>query len=103
MNKNDLLLIEFERYLIRKYGTFQKEVVFSKIMDTSRRFRADYLITEPPTIIEINGGEWVSGRHNRGSSYGEDLMKSNIANINGFCYLQFTYTHLKNLDYMKIL
>lgn len=98
----NLFLLEFEKYINLRYNV-KKEVVFNKIMDTKRRFRADYLLNDN-IIVEINGGQWVNGRHNRGGKgYGNDLTKSNIANFNDFKYFQFTYEMLKSLEYENFI
>ena len=102
--KNRLLLKEFERFLKKNNLKFAKEVVFSKIMTTKRKFRADYFIPKMEIIIEINGGQYMNGRHNRGGKgYENDLVKSNLANINGFYYLQYTYQQLSKQLYASDL
>lgn len=98
-----ILIYEFEGYLRQHYGGFQKEVVFSSIMPTTRKFRADYYLPNDKVIIEINGGEYMQGRHTRGKGYNEDLIKSNLAQTNGFRYYQFTYSHLQNLAYRDFI
>lgn len=100
--KNKALLQEFETFLSRLGLEFEKEIVFNTIMPTKRQFRADYYIPNSRTIIEINGGQFIGGRHNRGGKgYENDLMKSNLANTNNFIYLQFTYEMLARLEYHK--
>jgi hypothetical protein len=90
---------EFEDYLSSKDLLFDKEIVFSKIMDTKRRFRADYSIMLD-TIVEINGGQWTGGRHNRGGKgYENDLTKLNLAQKHGFKIYQFTYEMLLRQEY----
>jgi len=101
---NILLLKEFEQFLSKNNLQFSKEVVFSNIMPTKRQFRADYFILKMRIIIEINGGQYMTGRHNRGGKgYENDLVKSNLANINGFYYLQYTYQQLSKQLYVKDL
>lgn len=101
MRRHEILKLEFERYL--KRYRYMKEVMFSTIMPTSRRFRADYYLPDKKMIIELNGGKWTVGRHQRGDGYERDLQKSNIANINGFIYLQFTYDQLSRLEYRDFI
>jgi len=96
------VLREFERYLASQYGKVQKEVVFSSFMPTQRKFRADYLVQK--SIIEINGGQWVNGRHNQGGAgYETDLSKMNLAQACGFRYFQFTYEQLLRREYKRYL
>lgn len=101
--KRTALLIELERYLHNNFAIVKQEVVFSKIMDTTRKFRADYLIEDTKTIIEVNGGSWINGRHNRGGKgYENDLTKLNLAQMNGYKVIQFTYEMLEREEF-KIL
>ena len=101
--KNKALLIELETYL-GGYGEVIKEAIFKDIMDTDRRFRADYYIPSINCIVEVNGGQLISGRHNRGGKgYENDLTKLNIAANNGIKVFQFTYEMLENLDYKNYL
>jgi len=92
------VLIEFVRYIRSKYDVSQ-ENQYSKIMNTTRRFKTDYYL-QPNILIEINGGQWNNGRHNRGGKgYENDLTKLNIAQHNGFKVYQFTYEMLARLEY----
>ena len=100
------LILEFEQYLKSKDIFFYRETPFSEMMETSRRFRADYSFCHPQLakdyIVEINGGQWIRGRHNRGGvGYENDLQKSNLANINDFVYLCYTYEMLAKLEYKE--
>jgi very-short-patch-repair endonuclease len=100
--KNKILLRLFEQYIRGRYSV-RKEVVFSHIMDTKRKFRADYLLDEK-IIIEINGGQFINGRHNRGGKgYENDLTKLNLAQSNGFKVFQFTYEMLSRKEFVIYL
>jgi very-short-patch-repair endonuclease len=46
---------------------------------STRQWRADYAHIESLTIIEIDGGVWSGGRHNRGQGYIDDCRKLNAA------------------------
>jgi hypothetical protein len=47
-------------------------------------------------MVEINGGVFVNGRHTRGGGgYETDLIKLNLAQMNGFKVFQFTYQMLE--------
>jgi len=70
-------------------------------MKTTRRFRADYCIKNKFIVIEVNGGQFTGGRHNRGGKgYENDLTKGNIASLNGWVYLQYTYQMLKRDEHI---
>jgi len=99
-----LVIIEFEKHLISKFKEFRKEVVFSSIMNTKRQFRADYFLPEYNIIIEVNGGQWTSGRHTRaGKGYENDLTKLNLAQYHGYAIYQFTYEMLLRMEYKEYL
>jgi Uncharacterized protein conserved in bacteria len=42
----------------------------------NRNFRADFAHPDSKTAIEIQGGIWISGRHNRGSGYTKDCKRT---------------------------
>lgn len=70
---------------------FDKEYRFSDL----RRWRADYRITNrlrngQMMLVEIEGGLFISGRHNRGSGYQKDLDKYNHAVKLGYGVLRFS-------------
>lgn len=98
-----LQILALKSFLIKNKIPFDTEVVFNKIMDTKRRFRADYLINNN-IILEINGGQWTNGRHNRGGKgYENDLTKMNLSQENGFKYIQFTYEMLQRKEYEQTI
>jgi len=101
--KNEILLIELEQFFAELKLEVQmkpKEAVFSKIMPTKRKFRADYYLPAQKIILEVNGGQFSDGRHTRGGKgYENDLVKSNLASLNGFFYLQYTYQMLATGTY----
>jgi very-short-patch-repair endonuclease len=45
----------------------------------ARQWRADYAHIEALVIVEIDGGVWSGGRHNRGQGYIDDCRKLNAA------------------------
>ena len=91
--------------LLREYDhKTVKEVTFNKIMNTKRLFRADFFCPKLSLIVEVNGGQYIGGRHNRGGvGYESDLEKLNIAQANGIFVLQFTYEMLERGEHHKIL
>lgn len=57
---------------------------------TRRKWRFDYAIPAYRIAIEIDGGVWVYGRHNRAEGYIADLQKFNEAAAAGWLVLKFT-------------
>ena len=56
----------------------------------TRKWRFDYAFVNQKVAIEIDGGVWISGRHNRASGYVKDLEKFNAAAALGWVVLKFT-------------
>jgi hypothetical protein len=56
----------------------------------NRKWRFDLLLKDGKTAIEIEGGIWSEGRHNRGQGYQEDLDKYNEAAKMGFRVYRFS-------------
>ena len=49
-----------------------------------RRWRADFAHLPSRTLIEIEGGIYVHGRHNRGAGFAADLEKYLAATLDGW-------------------
>lgn len=102
--KNKVLYQELYK-LLKEYDSETKsEVMFNRIMETKRQFRADFFCPKLKLIVEVNGGQYINGRHNRGGKgYENDLLKLNLAQANGLSVLQFTYEMLERGEHFKIL
>ena len=73
--------------MLRAYGVqFEREYRFAP----PRRWRADFAVPARRLLIEVQGGHWVDGRHNRGSGYAADLERQNAAQLAGWTILQYT-------------
>ena len=82
-----LLAVQLEQAGI----SFEREYRFAK----PRRWRADFQIGCKHTmgrdiLVEIDGGTWISGRHNRGSSIAKDYEKGAAAAILGYRVIHAT-------------
>ena len=55
-----------------------------------RKWRFDYAFPNEKIAIEIDGGVWTLGRHNRPKGYIADLEKFNEAAALGWVVLKFT-------------
>lgn len=64
----------------------QREYVFYP----GRKWRADFAHIGTRTLIEIEGGQWVQGRHNRPQGYAADCEKYNAAADVGFRVFRLT-------------
>ena len=69
-----------------------------------RKWRFDYAIPVHKIAVEVDGGVWINGRHNRASGYVKDLDKFNVAASMGWVVLKFTQDNLlrsATLDLIK--
>ncbi len=55
-----------------------------------RKWRFDFCHMPSMTAIEIEGGTWKGGRHNRGSGYEADCHKYNAAAAMGYVVFRLT-------------
>jgi very-short-patch-repair endonuclease len=58
--------------------------------ELKRKWRFDFAIPEAMLAIEIEGGLWITGRHNRASGFVKDMEKYNTAATLGWRVLKFT-------------
>ena len=58
-----------------------------------RRWRVDFCYSDLMLAVEIEGGEWVNGRHNR--ALAKDAEKYNELVLLGYRLLRFTGSQLK--------
>ena len=56
----------------------------------TRKWRFDYAFPSLRVAVEIDGGVWTYGRHNRASGYINDMAKFNEAAAMGWTVLKFT-------------
>lgn len=56
----------------------------------TRKWRSDFAFPKEKILVEVEGGIWNNGRHNRGSGYQKDCEKYNRAAIEGWLVLRFT-------------
>ena len=59
-----------------------------------RKWRADFAHLPSRTLIEIEGGAWVAGRHNRGSGFVRDAEKYLEATLFGWRVVRLTERQL---------
>lgn len=63
--------------------------------DTSHKWRADFAWLQQKLIVEVEGGTWSNGRHNRGKGYEADCVKYNAAVKQGWRLLRYTTDMVK--------
>ena len=55
-----------------------------------RKWRFDFAIPDKKIALEIEGGIWTEGRHNRPVGYTNDCEKYNVATMLGWRVFRFT-------------
>jgi len=55
-----------------------------------RKWRFDFAWPHCRIAVEVEGGIWIRGRHNRGAGYAKDTEKYNAAALMGWRVLRFT-------------
>jgi very-short-patch-repair endonuclease len=60
------------------------------IFHPTRKWRFDFCFKELMFAVEIEGGSWAGGRHNRGQGFNDDCIKYAEAQIYGWTVLRVT-------------
>ncbi len=68
-----------------------------------RKWRFDLAWIEQKLAVEVEGGIWTYGRHNRAASFIKDMEKYNEACLLGWNLLRFTTDMVKNGEAVNML
>ena len=69
-----------------------------------RGWRFDLCWASFRVAVEVEGGTWKNGRHNRGQGYEDDCVKYNEAALAGWTLLRFTTSQITRgeaVEYIK--
>ena len=69
----------------------------------TRRWRFDLAFLESKLAVEVEGGIWTYGRHNRAIRFIKDMEKYNQACLLGWNLLRFTTEMVKKGESIKII
>ena len=69
----------------------------------NRKWRFDFAWPDEKIAAEVNGGTWIQGRHNRGSSIKAEYDKLNAAVLGGWRVLLFTAEHIKTGEALNVI
>lgn len=92
-----ILLLAFENLLFsiasKKGFRVEREYKFARHLGFQYRF--DYAIPSIKIAFEIEGGIYIYGRHNSPVGYTEDIIKYNLATLEGWKVYRFTTEMLR--------
>lgn len=69
----------------------------------TRRWRFDYAWPHIKVALEIEGGAWTNGRHNRATGFLADMEKYNAATVLGWQLLRVTPSKLYTPYMLELL
>jgi hypothetical protein len=69
----------------------------------ARRWRLDYAWPVYKVALEVEGGVWVKGRHNRGGGFLKDMEKYNHATTQGWRLLRCTPDTLLSTETLDLV
>ncbi len=68
-----------------------------------RRWRFDYAWPDERLALEVEGGIWIGGRHNRGSGFVKDMEKYNRAACMGWRIIRCQPNELTKLTTISLI
>lgn len=77
----------------------EKEYKFHK----KRQWRADYAHIPSRTLIEIEGGVWIRGRHIRPQGFMKDIEKYTTATLEGWTVFRLSPNMIDNIWVPKLI
>lgn len=87
--------------LTQTYHISQPETEY-RFHDT-RRWRFDFAWPDYLLAVEVEGGQWINGRHQRGKGFEDDCEKYNEAALDGWMVLRFTGDMVKDGRALEML
>lgn len=68
-----------------------------------RKWRVDFAFTKERIAVEVEGGGWINGRHNRGAGMEKDIEKYNALTLAGWRLLRFTGSTIKSGEALRTI
>ena len=92
-----------DRYAIFSHWMAQHGFIREHKFHHSRKWRLDYAHTGLLIALEVEGGIWIFGKHNRGTGYINDIEKYNAATLAGWALLRCTPQHIESGEAYKLV
>lgn len=73
----------------------EREYTFAA--EANRRWRFDYAWPDKRIAVELEGGVWQGGAHQRAARFNSDCDKYNNAAVNGWTVLRYTRYHMRDI------
>lgn len=70
----------------------EREAMFAR----PRKWRLDFFWPRQRLAVEVEGGVWIQGRHNRGAGMIADMAKYNEAALRGIRVLRVAAEHIRS-------
>lgn len=91
-------------YICKIISSFTKcECVSEFRFHETRKWRFDFAIPEQKIAIEIEGGIWIQGRHNRASGFVKDMEKYNTAASLGWILIRSTPQNILSTEILNFI
>lgn len=68
-----------------------------------RKWRFDFAWPDQKVAVEIEGGAWTNGRHQRGKGFIADMDKYNTATLDGWRVFRFSGDHVKSGEAINLI
>jgi len=59
-------------------------------------WRSDFAFLSHKLLVEVEGGIWINGGHNRGKIYSDNCLKYSAASVLGYSALRCTPDHISD-------
>lgn len=86
---------------IQQHGIKEPEREFR--FHVERKWRFDFAYVAEKVAIEVEGGTWANGRHNRGYGFEADCIKYNEAALAGWRVIRVTPKMVTDLRAVKFI
>jgi very-short-patch-repair endonuclease len=77
--------------------SFEREVC----LFPARKWKVDFFLRQFNLVVEVEGGTWKIGRHQRPAAFAVDCQKYNTLTVLGYSLLRYTTEQVERGDAIK--